>query len=67
MITVVTGLFPIYKNGIDTGKTEFVASHGIDSLGRNVVLQCVHPAELGAIFIKSLNEWVIIEKGDVNV
>jgi hypothetical protein len=65
MITVITGIYPIYKNGIDTGRTEFVASHGIDSLGRTVILQCVHPAELGAIYLQSINEWVILDKGEV--
>lgn len=60
MIICVTGLFDVYRNGIPTGKKEFVVSHGYDTdTDRDVILQCVPPLELGAKFDTDLQEWVL--------
>lgn len=65
MIIVVADWFDIYKNGIATGDKEYVASHGVDyETGREVILQCVHPADLGAKMHRTMGEWVILEEGD---
>ena len=59
-IIVITGNFPVYRDGAPTGRTEFVASHGVDeATGREVVLQCVHPHQLGAVFDAGIQEWVL--------
>ncbi len=59
-VILITGTFPIYKNGHKTGKTEFVVSHGVnEETGRNVILPCEHPAMLGAKFDTQLQEWVL--------
>lgn len=58
-IICVTGFFPIYdKNGAERG-VEFVVSHGIDELGRTVILPSEHPAKLGAKLDREIMEWVI--------
>lgn len=60
MIILVTGWFDVFKDGYPTGKKEFVASHGFDTeTGRDVIIQCVHPADLGAVFDESMKEWIL--------
>lgn len=60
MIILVTGWFPIYDKGIDTGKKEFVVSHGVDvDTGRDVILQSVPPERLGAKYNMEIGEWVL--------
>ncbi len=59
-IICITGHFPILRNGIPTGKTEFVVSHGVDEdSGRNVCLPCEPPHLLGARFERDHGEWVL--------
>ena len=59
MIIVITGNFPIYDhNGIATGETEFVISHGIDEKGNLVIMPNIHPRQLGATFDAEIGEWV---------
>lgn len=62
MIIVVAGNFPIYERGVDTGRTEFVASHGVDyTTGRSIVLPTDPPRSLGAVMHNQLKEWVIYD------
>lgn len=59
MIILVTGWFPTYDAwGIENGK-EFVASHGVDEQGNNVIVQNVHPTQMGAVYDANYQEWVI--------
>lgn len=64
MILVITGHFPVYdRQGKDTGKTEFTASHGVDlKTGTNVCLPCEHPSKLGAKYDYEMGEWIIHEE-----
>jgi hypothetical protein len=65
VIICITGWFDVYKDGYPTGKKEFVVSHGIDeATGRVVILQCIPPRELGAVFCDALQEYVLLEKGE---
>lgn len=60
MIILVTGWFPIYKNGVDTGRKEFVVSHGIDvDTDKIVIVSSVPPLELGAKYNMEIGEWVL--------
>ena len=66
MIICVTGNFPIYdRNGYPTGEKEFLVSHGIDyHMGQTVILPCVHPQALGAVYSKTLGEWVLLDRDE---
>lgn len=61
MIILITGWFPIYKNGIDTEKLEFVVSHGVDEYtGKNVIMPCEQPWKIdGAYYCEIRGEWVV--------
>lgn len=61
MIIVVAGWFKVYdRQGRDTGKKEYLASHGVDvDTGRNVILSSESPEKLGAIFDFEIGEWVL--------
>ena len=60
MIICVTGWFPIYKDGIDTGKKEFVVSHGINSMNnRTVILPSEHPEKIGAKYYPEWDAWIL--------
>lgn len=63
MIIVVAGDFPVYdQRGVGTGRTEFVASHGIDcATGCSIVLPSESPLNLGAEMHEQLNEWVLYD------
>lgn len=63
MIICITGWFKTYDdNGVPTGRSEFVTSHGIDTItDEKVILPNVHPVELGAEFDGILEEWIIDE------
>jgi hypothetical protein len=63
VIIVVAGDFPIYdQRGVGTGRTESVASHGIDyTTGRSIVLPSESPLNLGAEVHEQLNEWVLYD------
>lgn len=59
---LITGNFPLYdRDGIPTGKTEFVVSHGInEDTGQNVVLPNDPPITFPrSYFDNDLNEWVL--------
>jgi hypothetical protein len=60
-IICITGLFEcVDRYGQTTGDTELLVSHGVDEdTGKVVILQCVHPRELGAVMDPDLREWVI--------
>lgn len=48
-ILCICGWFDKYEPNHTVDRKEFVASHGIDmDTGRTIILQCVHPRELGA-------------------
>jgi hypothetical protein len=58
-IILITGVFDIYDGAIKIGE-EFVVSHGIDEdTNQVVIVQSVHPTQLGGVFDPKLNEWVI--------
>lgn len=41
-------------------------SHGINAnTGETVIMQCVHPSQLGAVFNSEVGEFVIYDKGEV--
>lgn len=66
MIIGVTGWFPIYKNGYETGEKEFTVSHGYDEVtGGDIILPCEHPLKLGACFNSTIGEWVLYDKEDL--
>lgn len=57
MIILITGTFPVYRQGVKVGE-EFVVSHGVDDrTGRTVILPSVPPGQLGGRFDKDLGEW----------
>ncbi len=58
MIIVIAGTFPTYDKWGINGE-EFVASHGIAEDGTTVILQNVHPRQLGAVMNLEIGEWVI--------
>lgn len=61
MIILVCGNFPIYERGVKVG-SEFVASHGVDSITlENVVVPQEHPERLGAKFDRNIGEWVLYD------
>lgn len=65
MIILVCGVFDVYRNGRRTGEQEFVVSHGIqEHTGKHVILPSEHPAKLGAVYDRTIMEWVIMEDGD---
>ncbi len=40
-----------------------IVSHGIDEeTGKSVVLPCVHPADLGAVYDKERREWILPDR-----
>jgi hypothetical protein len=46
-----------------TERRRIIASHGYDTIrDKNVVLPGEEPYKLGAVFDKSIGEWVIYEK-----
>ena len=46
-----------------TGQKKLVVSHGIDrEAGKQIVLPCEHPKDIGATWNESLREWVIPSK-----
>jgi len=62
MIILVTGEFDIYdKDGIPTGKKEFVISHGIDlKIGKIIIMSQVPPSDIeGAYYDSEIDEWVL--------
>jgi hypothetical protein len=61
MIICVTGWFKKYdRDGVYTGKREFVVSHGIDfETDEHVILPCEHPDVLGAKYDTEIGEYVI--------
>ena len=61
MIILVCGDFPIYEHGVKVG-SEFVASHGVDSITlENVIVPQEHPESLGAKFDRNIGEWVLYD------
>lgn len=66
MIICVCGNFPVYdRHGHSTGKKEFSVSHGVDyHTGENVILSGGHPQTLGAVYSRTLSEWVLLDKGE---
>jgi hypothetical protein len=59
MIVLITGTFPVYKQGIKVG-TEFVVSHGIDlDTDRHVILPCEHPSRIEGAKMHPELGWVI--------
>ncbi len=60
MIIVIT----TQEQGRD-GRLKTVVSHGVDATtGRNIVMSCDDPRELGAVFDRDIGEYVIREPGD---
>jgi len=62
MIILVTGEFDIYdKDGIPTGKKEFVISHGIDlKTGKVIIMPQVPPLDIkGAYYDSEIDEWIL--------
>jgi len=56
---LITGMFDVYDGSIKVGE-EFAVSHGIDEdTNQVVIVQSVHPKQLGGVFDSKLNEWVI--------
>ena len=52
-------MFDVYDGSIKVGE-EFAVSHGIDEdTNQVVIVQSVHPKQLGGVFDSKLNEWVI--------
>lgn len=62
MLIVIANLFKTRdKYGIPTGQTELLADYAIEEeTGKTVVVPPVHPAELGAMFDRDRQEWVIL-------
>lgn len=59
MIIAIT----VYLRNEKTGLKSLVVSHGIErESGRQVVLPCEHPKDIGAIWNAELREWVILSK-----
>ena len=61
-IILISSWFPKYdKSWFETGKKEFLVSHGIDEdTGRNVILPCEPPQYFeDAKFDSELNEWYL--------
>jgi hypothetical protein len=59
-ILCITGWFDTYKDGIKTGKKEFLVSHGVDmETGKVVILPNEHPSVLGAFKHQESGEWII--------
>lgn len=64
-IVLITGDFPIYdRNGVDTGRKEFVVSHGInEDTGQAVILPNQRPSQFGgAYFDQEIGEWVLPDR-----
>ena len=53
--------FPVYDlNGYPTGKKKFLTDYAFnEDTGKAVVVQTVHPLELGAKFDNEIGEWVL--------
>jgi len=59
-ILCITGTFDLYENGMPTGKTEFVVSHGVNMrIGKIVIMQNDHPLNLGAKQDPVDKEWYL--------
>ena len=60
-IILITGHFPIIVNGEDTGKTEFVVSHGInEDTGASIILPNDPPHTFeGSYYSTEMNEWIL--------
>lgn len=59
-IICIADWFDVINRGINTGRKEYVVSHGIDEdTGRHVILPSEHPSKLGAKIDPEINEWVI--------
>jgi hypothetical protein len=64
-IILITGDFPIYDSrGVDTGRKEFVVSHGVnEDTGQNVILPNEKPSSFGgAYYDGEIGEWVLPDK-----
>lgn len=61
MIICITGMFDVYgDDGVKTGKSEFVVSHGVDYYtGKTVILPNEHPVAIGAVYSREIGEWVV--------
>lgn len=61
-IILITGYFDIYgRDGLPTGKREFLVSHGInEGTLENVIVENVPPKSIeGAYFDSDLHEWCV--------
>lgn len=59
-IVCITTTVPVMRNGLETGDRQFVVSHGIEEdTGRSITLPSEHPASIGAVLDRQLNEWVL--------
>lgn len=63
-VMLITGWFPIYKDGYDNGEKEFLVSHGVDiDTGEHIVTGNFNPKlSEDCYFDQLFEEWFLKEK-----
>lgn len=62
MLILITNNFPVLDSmGFETGRYELLVDFAVDTnTGRNVCVPNEHPRNLGGVYDKVLQEWVIV-------